>query len=100
MLFEHKCKQCGVTSFFHPSQLTHPRTGPRLYCSMDCRDEANSRYNATPCKWCGGMPKKRAYTFCSSACRGSYQKALKLKKGQKMSMNYRKEKTWQTSPST
>lgn len=92
MLFEHTCKQCRTVSFWYPSQLSNPRTGPRLYCSKVCRDEAVSKYRITPCKWCGGEAKKRKYTFCSRACRGSYQKALKIPKGQAMTKNHMKEK--------
>lgn len=77
MLFEHTCKQCGTKQFLYPGQFRHPRTGPRLYCSIVCRDEANSKYQFTPCKWCGGKPNERKNIYCSRACRAAYEKAEK-----------------------
>lgn len=84
MLFEHTCKRCGKIGFFFPSELDHQRTGPKIYCSNACRADANAAWEEVGCRWCGGNVKRRYNKFCSRACRGEYQKVMKVPKGAKV----------------
>jgi hypothetical protein len=74
MLFEHTCKHCAKVTFLYPAQFNHPRTGPRLYCSRVCKDDANAKNKYTPCKCCGGPTKERKNIYCSRSCRATYEK--------------------------
>lgn len=91
MMLPLTCESCGETSFWYPSQLHNDKSGPRRFCSLACRSEFNSKHYNTPCRWCAGPKKKIHRMFCSASCRGQYQRAARMKKGQKIAKTNVKE---------
>lgn len=77
MMVEITCAECAKPFYVYPSQTTSIR-GPRRYCSMSCRDESYAASPKPRCRWCGEVPKRRSFSFCSKPCKGAYQKTLKL----------------------
>lgn len=83
MMLPLTCESCNGVSYWYPSQLHNDKSGPRRFCSLACRSDYNAKHYNTPCRWCAGPKKKRHRMFCSYVCRGEYQKATRMKKGQK-----------------
>lgn len=77
MMVQLTCAHCRKEFFLYPSQTT-TRTGPRKYCSLECRGDATAVWARGRCRWCGEKPKRRTFRFCSKPCRGAYQRALRL----------------------
>lgn len=81
MLFPINCAECKTVFFHYPSQMQSIR-GPRKYCSMECRANGTAKLPQSYCRWCATKTKRRDYFFCSKPCKGAYQKALKIPRGE------------------
>lgn len=71
------CPSCRKTFFVFPSHLEN-RGSARRACSNVCRGEMISKHPKTNCRWCQEPTSRRGRLFCSPACRGAYQQALKI----------------------